>query len=343
MRLSNLFNARTSSRGSALFLCSMLGSVAFNSAGICDEITIQNDTLSDGDTAAICPCFVAGEEAAVWLTSPADGNIVAIQIFWKSLLGGAQVSLEDSITVYNAGNFPNPGSIKDTFEAPALNDGVLNEFRYQDENQTIPISIPVTAGEEFVVSLRFFNNSALALPSVVSDNDGCEPQKNAVKAIPGGWTDACSLGVSGNWVIRAVVEFEGEALGAACMPDGSCMEDMTESDTISLGGVWNGPGSECADVQCIGACYIPATEQCVQFDFATCEIVGGTWNGPGSMDCAPTCPADLTGDGVLNFFDISAYLTALSKNDPVADFTNDGAFNFFDISAFLESYGMGCP
>ncbi|MBL4808760.1 MAG: hypothetical protein JKY43_01715 [Phycisphaerales bacterium] len=55
------------------------------------------------------------------------------------------------------------------------------------------------------------------------------------------------------------------------------------------------------------------------------------------------CKADLTGDGTLDFFDISAFLTAFANQDPVADFTDDGAFDFFDISAFLTAFGNGCP
>ena len=55
------------------------------------------------------------------------------------------------------------------------------------------------------------------------------------------------------------------------------------------------------------------------------------------------CPADLTGDGVLNFFDVSAFLNAFGSMDPIADFTNDGQFNFFDVSAFLNAFSAGCP
>ncbi len=51
--------------------------------------------------------------------------------------------------------------------------------------------------------------------------------------------------------------------------------------------------------------------------------------------------ADITGDGVLNFFDISAFLTAFNAQDGIADFNNDGAFNFFDISAFLSAFSTG--
>ena len=55
------------------------------------------------------------------------------------------------------------------------------------------------------------------------------------------------------------------------------------------------------------------------------------------------CPADLTGDGILNFFDVSAFLGAFSTMNPIADFTNDGIFNFFDVSAFLGAFSAGCP
>ena len=58
---------------------------------------------------------------------------------------------------------------------------------------------------------------------------------------------------------------------------------------------------------------------------------------------AQVCPADLTGDGMLNFFDVSAFLSAFSAMNPIADFTGDGLFNFFDVSAFLSAFSAGCP
>ncbi len=57
----------------------------------------------------------------------------------------------------------------------------------------------------------------------------------------------------------------------------------------------------------------------------------------------PDCAADLTGDGVLDFFDVSAFLSAYSAQDPAADFTGDGQYDFFDVSAFLSAYSAGCP
>lgn len=55
------------------------------------------------------------------------------------------------------------------------------------------------------------------------------------------------------------------------------------------------------------------------------------------------CIPDLSRDGVLNFFDVSAFLNAFSAQNPIADFNNDGVFNFFDVSAFLAAFSAGCP
>jgi len=56
-----------------------------------------------------------------------------------------------------------------------------------------------------------------------------------------------------------------------------------------------------------------------------------------------TCPPDLNGDGILDFFDISVFIQALGANDPVGDFNHDGIFNFFDVSSYLQSFSAGCP
>lgn len=55
------------------------------------------------------------------------------------------------------------------------------------------------------------------------------------------------------------------------------------------------------------------------------------------------CTGDLTGDGELDFLDVSAFLNAYSVEDPSVDFNADGIFNFFDVSAFLQAFSNGCP
>ncbi len=45
----------------------------------------------------------------------------------------------------------------------------------------------------------------------------------------------------------------------------------------------------------------------------------------------------------LNFFDVSAFLSAFNAADASADLNSDGMFNFFDVSLFLSAYNAGCP
>jgi hypothetical protein len=58
--------------------------------------------------------------------------------------------------------------------------------------------------------------------------------------------------------------------------------------------------------------------------------------------CSP-CSADLNGDGLTNFFDVSAFLVAYLSQDSSADFNGDGSLNYFDVSAFLQEFAIGCP
>jgi len=57
----------------------------------------------------------------------------------------------------------------------------------------------------------------------------------------------------------------------------------------------------------------------------------------------PFCPADITGDGTLDVFDVFAFLDAFSAQDPKADFTGDSLFDIFDVFAFIEAFHAGCP
>ena len=66
-------------------------------------------------------------------------------------------------------------------------------------------------------------------------------------------------------------------------------------------------------------------------------------NGIQVVQLPLVCPADLTGDGELNFFDVSVFLNAYTAMDPIADMNGDGGFDFFDVSAFLNAYNAGCP
>lgn len=55
------------------------------------------------------------------------------------------------------------------------------------------------------------------------------------------------------------------------------------------------------------------------------------------------CMADLNGDGVLDFFDVSSFLSLFNAQDPSVDYDRNDSWDFFDVSAFLNAYNAGCP
>ncbi len=76
---------------------------------------------------------------------------------------------------------------------------------------------------------------------------------------------------------------------------------------------------------------------------APAEDSNGDDSGSAYIIRTAPCFPDLTGDGTLDFFDVSAFLTAFAASDPTADFNADGLFNFFDVSEFMTAYLAGCP
>ncbi len=59
----------------------------------------------------------------------------------------------------------------------------------------------------------------------------------------------------------------------------------------------------------------------------------------------PGCLADLAAPfGVLDFFDVAAFLAAYNGQDGAADLAEPlGVWDFFDVAAFLAAYNAGCP
>ncbi len=58
---------------------------------------------------------------------------------------------------------------------------------------------------------------------------------------------------------------------------------------------------------------------------------------------AGPCVPDVNADGVLDFFDVAAFLDAFSLGNAEADLTGDGLFDFFDVAEFLRLFSEGCP
>ena len=166
----------------------------------CGNAQLQNYT---GGGQVVCPCFAVGEQAGAVFSAPASAypiEILRVGVGWGSQIGGAPNQLEEAIHIY-AGGLPNPGAPIFTLPGPQLVDGAINEFNLEP----LAGSIVVNSGN-FTVTLEFQNANAgdPFAPSVVHDGNGCQANKNVVYAVPGGWFNACALGVTGDWVFYVV-------------------------------------------------------------------------------------------------------------------------------------------
>lgn len=132
------------------------------------------------------------------------------------------------------------------------------------------------------------------------------------------------LGVAGAPMIAGGAVAGGPSGGAYSIP----------WSTIDSGGVLNASGGAYTLSGTIGQPDAGPTQSGGVY-----SIDGGFWAGVSGAACIP----DFTGDGELDFFDISSFLTLLGMEDPQADLTMDGNWDFFDISLFLNLFSMGCP
>lgn len=273
-----------------------------------NEVTLKNDSLTNFGNGAIVWGFVADEMAASWLTSPCDGNLVAVQVFWRSPSGTEAATIGNAIDIYRSGTFPTPGALAQSISGPVLNDNALNEWRYLDENNTLPLSVPIANGETVVVAFQFAQAPvANSDPSVVRDIDGNTPNRNAIYADLGGgtfaWFGSSSLGVTGDWIIRAVVNCQ------ALSTDADVSVTMTANPpayaagaalqyTIVIGNAGPAASANTTLVDTFPAALQSPTWTCAPDGGATCPA-GGSGNIIGSASLPPGSHLTFTVNGTV--------------------------------------------
>jgi hypothetical protein len=155
---------------------------------------------------------------------------------------------------------------------------------------------------------------------------------------------------------RTVTHEVGHYLGLDHTFAGSCSNSYTSGDLIVDTNPESSPTGGCPNSRT--SCGLPAPihnymdysdDRCMnqftpeQANRMRCSLIHyrpNLYSLAGPTGCSD---ADLNLDGQLDFFDISAFLTAFNNQDSVADFDNNGLFTFFDVSLFLGTYNQGCP
>jgi len=179
---------------------SLLAAPGWAPAQDCPTEPVSQNFTGGGTTT--CPCFIVDEEAGAVFPVPIEHfpiEVMRIGVGWGSLYGGNPAQVEQALHIYN-GKLPDPGSPVFTLPGPQMTDGVINEFNIEAAASVIIESAPVSATLQFL----WANAGNTYAPTLIHDGNGCQSGVNLVKAIPGGWLDACALGVSGDWIFHLV-------------------------------------------------------------------------------------------------------------------------------------------
>jgi hypothetical protein len=158
------------------------------------DTTLQVDGYTSGQNAAFQSGFIAGEIGAVRLTPPGPFPMQLKEVLF--LFGGTSAQAQLVLRIYDdsAGTL-NPGVelFSDTYLVDASNT-VFQSITLTGEN--ILLNGAVRVGIEMVQG---------GLPSIARDDDGTiNGTHNFIKSISG-WDESQTFGLTGDWIIRAVV------------------------------------------------------------------------------------------------------------------------------------------
>ena len=155
--------------------------------------TLQNDDFSSGNTPAFQGGFVTGEAAAVRLGPPTSAFTIRHIQF---LFGGATGSKTITLTIYQDAGALSPGTPIHTHDyALTASDAAMQDIDLTGDN------VHVGANQTIRVAIAFQHDG---LPGVAKDG-AITNGRNLVLANPGGWTAAETLGVNGDFIIRAEI------------------------------------------------------------------------------------------------------------------------------------------
>jgi hypothetical protein len=193
--LSIAWSGRTAALGAAALaavalVCSPLGAV---------EKTLQNDSFTGIGDLVCVPGFAVEEIGAARFTAaPSDYPFTVERVQVLLCPDGPPVDLVLKIWS-DDGSSVNPGTLLwEEIVTFTPSTAFLNEVDLSLDDVTIA-SGSVRVGIEFLF--------AGSPPGLARDLDGITPQANFVYAIPpGSWYFAEQLGVSGDWILRVVID-----------------------------------------------------------------------------------------------------------------------------------------
>jgi MYXO-CTERM domain-containing protein len=181
---------------------------------------LRNDGFETGSTAGFQGGFVAGEIAAVSLVPPQQVQVLAVRF----LFGGAAGTRTVTVRIWDdlaATTAPGVMLFEGDFQVVGSNDAI-----HEVDLSAMNVQVP----GRFRVGIVFQH---AGLPSVARDADGTiAADRNFIYADAGTgfqWFRSQTLGLTGDWIIRAVVS-GGAMPDAGVTPDAALPDAGTEPD-----------------------------------------------------------------------------------------------------------------
>jgi hypothetical protein len=214
------------------------------------QTELKNDSFIDGNQAAFQGGFVVGEMGAARFVPAGACTITKIQL----LFGGAATTQSVKLHLYDDSGLTNtPGS-----ELMGALDVSLQGSNSALSEVDLTTLGQITASGPFRVALEWQH---VGLPSIARDTDGnTYPDRNYIYAVPGGWMRSQTAGVTGDWVIRAFVVYNGQQYDAGVQEDAAVQLDAaTQSDAAQQ----DGGGQSCVgNNDCTGGQYCGPQHTC---------------------------------------------------------------------------------
>jgi hypothetical protein len=189
-----------------LVLRGVLGGVAalaFATPALAQQVGLMNDGFTSAVTPVFQSGFVAGEMGASRFVPPAGtSQLMFVQLLFGPVVTGSDIVLH----VYNdSAGTDTPGTqlFSRTYRVASTPPPL--------QQLDLPAAGPVLVSGPFRVAIEF---TAGGLPSIARDADGIMADKNFVFAQGVGWKKSQDLGITGDWIIRAVVRVQPPDGGA---------------------------------------------------------------------------------------------------------------------------------
>lgn len=155
--------------------------------------TLKNDAFVSG-VATFVSAFASGEGAAAKLGPQSnDFTVRSVQF----LFGGSDTAKTVTLTIYDDVGNDAPGAVLYSHDYPLT----PSNAGFQQIDLTAQ-HIAVASGHSIRVAVFFQHDG---LPSVAKDGDGINSSRNYIFST-GGWVKAESVGINGDFIIRAEIE-----------------------------------------------------------------------------------------------------------------------------------------